>query len=104
MTNLEAIKAKLNYPFSGVSPDNAYILALQDRGLTSSDVYSDKKSLELAYADLCYTLVSSPNITEGGYSVSLSEKKLLTQVADSIFSKHGLISPLAPKATFFNVW
>lgn len=100
MTNLEAIKAKLNYPLT----ENAFILALQDRGLTSSATYSDKKLLELAYADLCYTLMTSPNITEGGYSVSLSDKKILTQVADSIFKKYSLISPLAPKATFINVW
>lgn len=100
MTNLEAIQAKLNYPLSVT----AFLLALQDRGLTSSATYSDRQSLELAYADLCYTLISSPNITEGGYSVSLSDKKALTQVADSIFAKYGLISPLTPKATFINVW
>lgn len=100
MTNLEAIRAKLNYPLS----ENAFILALQDRGLVAEDAYSNKRSLELTYADLCYTLVSSPNIEEGGYKISMTEKKLLTQVADSIFAKYGLTSPLTPKATFINVW
>jgi len=100
MTNLEAIKGKINYPLS----ENSFKVALQDRGLVDSATYSDKKSMELAQADLCYILISSPNITEGGYQVNLTEKKLLTQVADGIFKKYGLISPTAPKATFINVW
>lgn len=100
MTNLEAIRAKLNYPLS----ENAFILALQDRGLVAEDAYSNKRSLELTYADLCYTLISSPNITEGGYQISLTDKASLIKLADSIFAKYGLVSSLAPKATFINVW
>jgi hypothetical protein len=100
MTNLEAIKGKVNYPLS----ENSFKVALQDRGLVDSATYSDKKSLELTRADLCYILISSPNIIEGGYSISLTDKKMLAKVADGIFAKYGLVSPLAPKAIFINVW
>ena len=90
----------MNYPLL----ENAFIMALEDRGLTSGSTYSDRQSLELAQADLINTLITSPNITEGGYSVSLSDKKALLKLADSIYSKYSQINPAAPKATFLNLW
>jgi hypothetical protein len=98
MTNLEAIKAKLNYPLS----DNSYILALSDRGLVYTDTYSDRRSLELTQADIIYTLATAPNITEGGYSISLSDKKAPLKVADSIYAKYGVYNPSKPIARFVN--
>jgi hypothetical protein len=105
MTNLEAIKGKLSYPLS----DNAFNLALLDRGLTGSATYSDRKSLELAYADLLFTCVSAPNISEGGYSISQSDKKSLIQIANGIYSKWSTdtvkyTSPMKPTATVINPW
>lgn len=98
MTNLEALKAKLNYPLS----DNSFILALSDRGLVSTATYADRKSLELAQADLIYTLVTTPNITEGGYSISLSDKSSLMKLADGIYLKYGIRNPLRSIATFIS--
>jgi hypothetical protein len=102
MTNLEAIKGKVGYPLS----DNAFILALTDRSLVSTDTYviGNKQQLELAQADLIYTLVSSPNVTEGGYSVSLSDKKSLIELANGIYTKYGQSSPLKPTAKFVQRW
>ena len=85
MTNLEAIKAKLNYPLS----DNAFTLALLDRGLTATDTYATGQSFDLAYADTITTLVTAPNVSEGGYSVSLSDKKTLLDLANGIYKKYG---------------
>lgn len=96
MTNLEAIKAKLNYPLS----NNTYILALSDRGLVSTDIYADKRLLELTWADLIYTLATTPNITEGGYSRSLYYRTDLLKVADRVYLKYGIKNPLRPIATF----
>lgn len=98
MTNLEAIKAKLNYPLS----DNSYILALSDRGLVYTETYSDKRSLELAQADILNTLASAPSITEGGYSIVLSDKNAALKVADSIYKKYGVYNPSKPIARFVN--
>lgn len=102
MTNLAAIKAKLNYPLS----DNSFILALLDRGLTSTATYStsDKQALELAQADLIYTLATVPNVTEGGYSVSLSDKQSMLKVADGIYSKYGIRNPSKPTVKFVQKW
>jgi len=98
MTNLEALKAKLNYPLS----DNSYILALSDRELVSTATYADKRSLELAQADLIYILVTSPNISESGYSISISDKASVLKIADRIYTHYGIRNPNRPIARFVN--
>lgn len=100
MTNLSAIKAKLNFPLS----DDAFILALSDRGLISTATYSDKRLLELTWADLIYTVISSPNITEGGYSITFSDKGQLLKLADRVYLKYGILNPQRPTATFKSKW
>ena len=102
MTNLEAIKAKLNYPLS----DNSFILALVNRGLDSASVYSvsNLRLLELSQADLIVSLVSAPNVTEGGYQVSISDRKSLESVANGIYSKYDEYSPMKATATFKQIW
>ena len=103
MTNLEAIQAKLNYPLS----ENAFILALQDRGLYSDDVYAGGESFDLAYADAITTLVTAPDIKEGGFSATLADKKYLLNLADKIYTKYGVVNPtssLKKTATFVQLF
>jgi hypothetical protein len=90
MTNLEAIKAKLNYPLT----DNAFILALQDRGLASAGIYSSCESFDLAYADAITTLVTAPDVSEGGYRVSIAEKTNLLSLAAGIYTKYSAVNPI----------
>lgn len=99
MTYLEAIKAKLNYPLS----ENAFKVALEDRGLYSEDIYVKGESFDLAYADLIITLLTAPNITEGGFNVSMADRKMFIDIADKIYRTYDKASPidsLKPKATF----
>jgi len=91
MTNLEAIKAKLNYPLS----ENAYILALEDRDLTSNGIYVSGQSFDLAYADAITTLVTVPNTTEGGFAVNLTDKTALLNLAAGIYTKYGVTNPIS---------
>ena len=104
MTNLEAIKAKLNYPLT----DNAFSLALQDRGLSSAGIYSGGESFDLAYADVITTLATSPDITEGGYRISLPEKTNLLKIAEGIYTRYSAFNPinssLKKTATFVQRW
>ena len=90
MTYLEAIRAKLNYPLS----ENAFIIALEDRGLYSEDVYVSGEAFDLAYADAITTLVTAPNIQEGGFSVSLADKTALLSLADGIYEKYDIANPI----------
>jgi len=103
MTNLEAIKGKLSYPLS----ENAYILALTTRGLISTDNYAGGQAFDLAYADLIIVLLTTPNITEGSYSVSLSDRAILIKLASAIYTKYGVDNPLSslkPTAKFVQRW
>jgi hypothetical protein len=101
MTNLEAIKGRLSFPLS----DNAFTLALEDRGLVSTDTYSKSQSFDLAYADAIMMLLTAPNVSEGGYSVSLSDKVMLSKLASGIYEKYGIVvSSLKPTAKFVQRW
>jgi hypothetical protein len=100
MTNFEAIKGRLGYPLS----DNAFKLALSDRGLTDTDTYAKGQAFDLAYADAITMLVTSPNVSEGGYSISLSDKNNLIKLANGIYEKYGTMSSLKPTATFVQRW
>jgi hypothetical protein len=103
MTNLEAIKGKLNYPLSV----NSFTLALEDRGLSAAGTYVSCQSFDLAYADAMTTLATAPNITEGGFQVSLTDKTALLRLADGIYTKYGevnIISSLKKTATFVHLF
>jgi len=90
MTNLEAIKAKLNYPLS----DNSFKVALQDRSLTSAGIYVGGEAFDLAQADVINTLVTAPDTSEGGFAISLTEKQYLLKLADGIYTKYSKDNPM----------
>jgi len=103
MTNLEALKAKLTYPLS----DNSYTLALLDRDLVESEDYdpdTDKRALDLAQADLIYVLCTQPQITEGGFSIRITDRYALLGVADGIYKRYGVSIPSKKTAKFVNKW
>jgi hypothetical protein len=101
MTNLEALKGKLSYPLKS----NSFILALADRGLSDSATYLKCKEFDLAYADVIMTLLTVPNVSESGYSISLSDKQTLLGLANGIYDKYGVASLiLKPTAKFVQKW
>lgn len=101
MTYLEALKGKLNFPLS----DNSFILALTDRGLTESATYAKCAAFDLAYADAIMTVITSPNVSEGGYSITLTERSNLLKLAEAMYAKHGQNTPVSkPSAKFVNRW
>lgn len=87
MTNLQAIKAAVQFPLD----ETSFELALINRELTSTDTYSKSslKLIELCKADLFSTIISTPNIVEGGYQLSHSDKKQLSIEASRIYTKWG---------------
>ena len=96
MTVLEALSGAVNYPVD----ENRIIKILIDRGLGESDTYTQaigaSKAFELATADLYVLLVSSANVAEGGYNVSMTDKSNMLKMASGIYSKHGVDNPLKP--------
>jgi hypothetical protein len=107
MTNFEALKAKVSYPVS----DNTIELALTNRGIpttgiTNDDTYvvANRKAVNLAYADVLMELVSAPNVSEGGYSVSLADRNVLVNTANGVYAMYGESSKSGPKANFVQRW
>jgi hypothetical protein len=103
MTQKEALQAAVKYELS----DNELEKILIDRGLTAADVYAGKsQAFDLAQADAITLLVTAPNVSEGGYSLSLSDKSSLIKIATGIYTKYGEVNPLIepPKVTALNVW
>lgn len=91
MTNLEAIKASVNIPVPSAMAE----LALTDREVTSSATYAGKnEAFELAKADLLIMMATSANISEGGYSVSISNPQALIDIANRIYETYGVESPM----------
>lgn len=94
MTNFEALKAGIAYPIT----DSQAELALTDRGLATADTYAGvTMEFELAKADILILLATSPNISEGGYSISISQKEIMLSTASGIYDKHGVENPVSKK-------
>ena len=91
MTNLEALRADMLYPIADVKIGKALI----DRGISPTGEYSlsVKSEVELSRADLYTKLLTAPNISEGGVSISISDKQTVMKVAASIYLKYGEPDP-----------
>lgn len=103
MTILEAIKESVGYP---ISPNRAS-MTLTKRGLTGTDEATqdvlNSKEFELATADLMFWLITTANISEGGYSVSITEKASIKAIASGIYQKWGIADHSAPTARFISM-
>lgn len=75
MTNLEAAKAAVgaNYPWN----DTTFQLGLVSVGLDPAAQMVSGKAFDAALAALILYLITSADITEGGYSVKLDRKAML---------------------------
>lgn len=102
MTNLEAIKAEVVHPL----PDNSFKKVLLDRGLPDSDQYdpNNLRPFELAKADAILIVVASPNISEGGYTLTVSEKKELKAIASGLYQKHSVSDPSRAVVSTISPW
>lgn len=47
------------------------------------------KPFELAYADVIKSAVMTPNVSEGGVSISFSDKSDMISIANGIYGKYG---------------
>lgn len=96
MTNLEAVKSTVgyNYPLE----DNTYLKALIDADLEPAAEYAkaNAKAVDLCAAALILTLLSSPDLREGSYQVSLSDRASLLSVRKALLAKHGVPDNTGP--------
>lgn len=96
ITNLQALAGTVNYPIDDVKLQKILI----DRNIDESSNYTGlNKSFELATADVYVLLITSANISEGGYQISMTDKSNMIKLASGIYSKYGVSNPLKPKVT-----
>ena len=96
MTNREALAAKINIKLAPEKLD----VSLIDHNLSPESQYvGPSKEFDLALADIYVLLVTTPMVQEGGYQLNMTEKAQLIKLADGIFSKYGLPSPLSKTIT-----
>lgn len=94
MNNLEALSASVNYPVDEIKLQKALI----DRAIEPESNYTGlTKSFELATADIYVLLITSANISEGGFQISMTDKSNMIKLASGIFDKYGVENPLKPK-------
>lgn len=88
MTNKEALTASV--PATNL-PDITLEKALLDQDVTPGDTYSKEKaeSIDLATIDVLKYLLSVPNVSEGGYSVSF-DRAAVQKRLDDLNGKYNL--------------
>ena len=79
-TILEALRDEIHYPVRTGYLENRLIV----RGLNK-----DGKDFRGCVADCLVGLVTSPNISEGGVSISQSDKTSILKIANSIYTSIG---------------
>lgn len=94
LTNLAAMKAKLNYPL----PGDAFRLALQNAGLKPELAYSASSAMavDVAIAELILTVALSPKlVSDLDYSISTQDLAGLLQLRSLILKRYNLPDELA---------
>lgn len=90
MTNWESAKVSVgsNYPFD----DQAYKSGLASAGLDPNAEMVAGKSYDLGVAELILYLITSADISEGGYSVKL-DRDAMFKVRAALLAKWGAVDP-----------
>jgi hypothetical protein len=89
MTNKEALQAVVQVSLD----DNVLVKALLDQAITSTDNYTAavSSSIDIAAIAVLEGLLSTPNISEGGYSVNYDRAAIQKRV-DGLKRKAGIVT------------
>ena len=84
MTVLEALRTSVGYPL-----DSRYLERIMlDRCLDPQAEYNGPaKDFMLARADVYMALVTTPNISEDGFSLTVADRSMLASMAESIYRR-----------------
>lgn len=93
MTNKEALVAVVQVSVA----DNVLLKALLDQNIPSTDTYAsaNASSIDLAAISVLEGLLSTPNVSEGGYSVSYDRAAIEGRIK-ALYQKNGLSAPGKP--------
>lgn len=99
LTIRTALKSKINFPLD----EESYDTALIDSSLDGTATYAKefKKEVELCAAELILVVCTSGNVTEGGYTLTISDKSALQKTRSIYLNRWGVveIDPSVAKPT-----
>ena len=88
MTNLQALKARVNYPLTDAQAEEK----LMGRGVGADSYFdievAESKAFQLAYADTLRFLVTMVNLSQGGSITGLNMADIRA-TANAIYKKYG---------------
>lgn len=88
MTNLQALKARVNYPLSDTQAEEKLI----GRSIDANDDFdasiAESKQFQLAYADTLRFIITMVNLSQGG-SISAQNMAGIRGTANAIYKKYG---------------
>ena len=88
MTNLQALKARVNYPQSDANAEvNLIARGVATDGLFTEDI-ANSKGFRLAYADTLRFLVTGVNLSQGG-SITFQNMADIRATANAIYKEFG---------------
>lgn len=106
MKIVTALLNSLSFPLT--IPQVEVIAVSRELDLESEYTTEVAKSREflLSKADAMKLMILAPNVSEGGVSISYSDRKLMMSLANAIYSKYGepLISEDNPTVEFMHDW
>lgn len=104
MTNSEALQAvvDLSYQIDSLGLQKA----LLDQSLSATDDYTsaNRRGVDIAAADVIWALVSSSDIDEGSFKLTLADRKVLIAKRSAILLQYGLPDSLRPTISSVRVW
>lgn len=92
MTKKEALISIINFSL----PDSRIEKALIDAGVDGTAIYTkdDEKPVDLSFAGLLFTFITTPDIKEDDVYITLPNRDVLLKVYAAILTKWGLPNPL----------
>lgn len=88
MTNLEALKARVNYPLTSQQAEEKLV----GRGVEPEDEFelsvASSQSFQLAYADTLRFILTMVNLSQGG-SITAQNMAGIRGTANAIYKKYG---------------
>lgn len=88
MTNLQALRQRVNYPLSDIQAEEKLVSRGVDPDGTYSQDVSESKAFRLAYADTLRFVLTMVNLSQGG-SITAQNPAGIRGTANAIYKQYG---------------
>ncbi len=100
-TIAQALKDEIDYPIKDGKIENKLLKRGLDGGSEISAEVLNSPEFNGAIADCLYSLIEAPNFSESDISISLSDRKLILKMANSIYTAIGEVDKILDEPTVY---